>query len=834
MLKKMISLTLTMLLLLGTVLTGAATAAGLSDGFWQTDIRMSITREDQLMRDVGKDLNTWDGEIAGRVRQALQDPLTMSILRRTDAKTEIMEENGRVYYIGPSRAFPMVYDAADAYALVYRLVSMLGGSEKTDLRLWSRLTKDGNTVYSFQEIADSETVPGSTVKIALDENGKVTAVFANIMPPDYEKRKESAPSVSRMEAERAVLEYANGEKLLPEYTERIIREPVWLADLDLESSDDDAVPHQLLWVVYTTNSGEDFETYPYLAHYLKLDGTWLFKLAVKQPGDEEARSGFRRPDVFAGMTAGEYTGEITDIYGNAHTVTVPVMKSEKTQRWYLGDVNRRIAVADFYEAVYQDSHPLLLVSRLTNSGWDNEDLYMYYNYIRAWDFYAEMGWIGPDGQGTDVIILKGLAYRSHDPYENACSIGLVEGWQMFGYTPIGANDEPLGLVKGLDVMAHEYTHTFTSAVMNENMYENDLGAINEAMSDIMGNLVEFIYNDTEDTAWTLGENTGMPIRSMTDPNSMSQPAYVWDIYYGPHSDAPGTANDRGGVHYNSSLLNRICALLCRDYGMSYEEAVSFWLTVAMGMTPEADYTQMHALLKWAAKASGNEAYLDALNTLIAEERLDTTARPTGFPEGQRMAILRLPDNETFADENWAMLVFQVNTQTLVDVGAALVTLIMQSRGDPSVWQNSMEELMKHVSMKDNKLSVDDAPTDDAFVQAVLNLLRGKDLYSQLMSWPETDTREIPLVENENQLTVYLLMNITGGGSTISGITALIGGRWIDIANVSQAGMFQMSQVAKNLLQNTGDKQEGKIVYLPTEGLDEVRLLETAFPLSAVA
>ena len=58
-------------------------------------------------------------------------------------------------------------------------------------------------------------------------------------------------------------------------------------------------------------------------------------------------------------------------------------------------------------------------------------------------------------------------------------------------------------------------------------------------------------------------------------------------------------NDRGGVHFNSSLLNLIAARLCTEYGMSYEDAVSFWIMTAMGLTPRTDYIQMGALLNWA-------------------------------------------------------------------------------------------------------------------------------------------------------------------------------------------------------------------------------------------
>ena len=212
-----------------------------------------------------------------------------------------------------------------------------------------------------------------------------------------------------------------------------------------------------------------------------------------------------------------YTGEIQTVAGQKHTVTVPVMKNEANGKWYLGDLDRRIAVADFWQAAYGEDHDLILVESETNTDWDNEDLTMYFNYIRAWDFYADMGWAGPDGQQTDVIILKDLRYRNETPFENACSIGRIEGYQMFGYCGYGMDKDPLGLVQGLDVMAHEYTHTFTTTVMNNNVYTNDYGAINEAMSDIMGNLVEYICQDTEDTRWNLGENTGSTVRCMSDP-----------------------------------------------------------------------------------------------------------------------------------------------------------------------------------------------------------------------------------------------------------------------------------------------------------------------------
>ena len=42
----------------------------------------------------------------------------------------------------------------------------------------------------------------------------------------------------------------------------------------------------------------------------------------------------------------------------------------------------------------------------------------------------------------------------------------------------------------LDVIAHEFTHCVTETAMGANLYRDDYGAINEAMSDILGNLCE--------------------------------------------------------------------------------------------------------------------------------------------------------------------------------------------------------------------------------------------------------------------------------------------------------------------------------------------------------
>ena len=90
--------------------------------------------------------------------------------------------------------------------------------------------------------------------------------------------------------------------------------------------------------------------------------------------------------------------------------------------------------------------------------------------------------------------------------------------------------------------------------MTVNLYQNDSGAINEALSDIIGNLVEMGLDGPEEGYWLIGENLGSPIRDMAEPGKKGQPAYVGDCYYVPTAKYTAKENDQGGVHRNSSLL----------------------------------------------------------------------------------------------------------------------------------------------------------------------------------------------------------------------------------------------------------------------------------------
>lgn len=100
----------------------------------------------------------------------------------------------------------------------------------------------------------------------------------------------------------------------------------------------------------------------------------------------------------------------------------------------------------------------------------------------------------------------------------------------------------------LDIAGHEVTHgltTFSAGLI----YEAESGALNESFSDIFGNAIER-YARPDDYNWLIGDEIGLTLRSMSNPNLYGDP----DTYFGDDW-APLDGGDSGGVHTNSGVQN---------------------------------------------------------------------------------------------------------------------------------------------------------------------------------------------------------------------------------------------------------------------------------------
>ncbi len=562
-----------------------------------------------------------------------------------------------------------VKDEEAAQKAIMSVMDRLGGDSTIKLESDSvRPTETGVTYYIFNQFISDVRVYGAAVKLIADKDGKVIGISSSIVPGLEDKSKDE-DAINEEAAIKVVEEKYAGQKLT------VYKEAT---ELTLLPEDQGSAIYYYAWVVYTNAVSNLYDTM-YTAHYVSLSGKYINNAAVKTPGSEDARSGVNPTFDFESGTMNEIAVKVTHTNGKEEEITIPVIVQDDGTT-ILADPKRKIVCAEF--APFNNSGEVDTIKKGDN-GFDNLVLLEYSNTIRIYDYFNEIGWTGADGEETPILILVNALDENGDPANNAYYVGKINGYQCFGF------DGTIPYGDCVDVMAHEYTHCVTSQMMTMNLYENDAGAINEALSDIIGNLVEMGLGEPKEGYWLIAENLEKPLRNMADPNKISQPAYVGDRYHVPQVNVASDANDRGGVHTNSSLLNLISYKLDQA-GMPPEDQVYFWLNVSLAITPRTDYPEMAKILPWCMKQNGYEKYLDALNKAIEETGISSTDIPTTIPDGCARASLDMDFSEY--DENYDIVAsFIPKGADIIEANGAIAGF----EGQVDTWPSS----------KDGKISV---------------------------------------------------------------------------------------------------------------------------------
>lgn len=516
-------------------------------------------------------------------------------------------------FIGEPFYDGVIKDEQEAVKAVESVYDRIGADSTTKLELAEIRPTEDNVCYTFYQMAGDLRVYGDAVKLITDNDGKAIGLVSAILP-----NVKAAPadewSITEQEAEAIIEDYykETGVHAIDGATDRILL-PV----------EDGAQLYCYAWVVYTENFSPEYDT-AYLAHYVKSDGEYLYSLPISEPHNADALAGDVTAFAFDKMEEAEWTGTITHSDGRQEEISVPVMEDTETGRIILGDAKRKILCADFYD--YQFNNTLTPKDSEDGSSWNVGEILTYYNFIRAWDYYNEIGWTGPDGDGTPSLLLMNLVDKDGNPIDNAYYSGRRRGFQVFAFNTDNFGD-------CTDVIGHEFTHCVTGTTMTTNLYLNEYGAINEAMSDIMGNIIEMSIDDNPDGAWIIGENGPNVQRSLKEPNLYEQPVYFWDLYFVPNVTKATKDNDNGGVHTNSSLLNIISRRLS-EAGMSVDDQCYYWMNVALAMTPRTDFAQMAEILPWCARSAGYAQYEDAVRKALEETGYGDRELPDSAGEGK--------------------------------------------------------------------------------------------------------------------------------------------------------------------------------------------------------
>jgi bacillolysin len=157
-----------------------------------------------------------------------------------------------------------------------------------------------------------------------------------------------------------------------------------------------------------------------------------------------------------------------------------------------------------------------------------------------------------------------------------------------------------------DVVAHEFTHAYTE-YSSHLLYAYQSGAINEAISDIMGELFDQSYTAPGETEqpWLMGEDLpGGAIRSMSNPNAHGQPSTVGGAYW------DRTEYDNGGVHTNSGVANYAAYKIATQLGNA--KSLQLWWRTMHLLPSGADYWTLGSALVSACKQLvGFHGFVDA-------------------------------------------------------------------------------------------------------------------------------------------------------------------------------------------------------------------------------
>lgn len=627
----------------------------------------------------------------------LEGQLTFEDLQAmNNNQAEVFVHNDRVTFVSGTCTPDPVTSMEDAEKVVASMISLLGGDARTRFENWRMLTDaSGNQYYVFQQMYANTTVLGGAVKVITDSEGNMLGLTSSIETELPEA--EESEGITLEEAEQIVLLHAT-ETNQPEMTilesvsAKIILPVLLVLDINEDSEALDAA--RFVWVVYTNNPASQLDSgsdLPYLAHYVSMDGEYLYNQATIIPGDAAGQSGFDAAYVFEFMEPADYTGFVDLSDGTEMELSVTVMRDKRTGMYYLGNIERQIVVADCYEFLYNNGNVVLAFSP-DNQEWDQVGLLSLYYYCLAYDYYREIGWIGGDGLGTPIMILNDICDEHHNRINNAVFLGNYLGWSLFGASL--AND----FSQAQDIIAHEFTHCVTGTVMTYNSYLNDYGAINEAMSDIQGQICDLMYGNEDDVTWLLGDKTLTPVRSMSEPHLFDQPEFSWDLYYIPAVKSPTAINDQGGVHTNSSLLNNVAYRLVTDGGMSLEEARAFWFAVDCAMVPGTDYPQLRELLPWTLKMLGMDQYQTSLQHAIDAVRLGNDVIPDFFDDDRALVTLTLPDNENFTDGNWMVTIISVDLDYVIAKAEWIISNLMAK--DYSAFPQEIQDLFQSYTEAD--------------------------------------------------------------------------------------------------------------------------------------
>ena len=337
-------------------------------------------------------------------------------------------------------------------------------------------------------------------------------------------------------------------------------------------------------------------------------------------------------------------------------ISVPVLIDPRDGGMYLGDRERGVYCVDASSLAGDDGEspaiqPLYLDEDTDTAG----PVITYYRFLQVYDYFAAKGWLSPSGDAAPCVLAIDFTGESNG---NANYGGFGAGFHYFGF---GTDDYAS---QSLQVIAHEFMHG-VSAANHIGPYANETGALNEAISDLIGNAVEA---DIE--GWTMDEDGWL--LSFKTAHQDEYPLYVWDEYYTPSTDTPDQdVNDLGSVHHNANIVSML-GWCQAQAGMTPADRFDYWFLFDLTLTPATDFPEIAARAAWCAELAGLSGFAPAMEQAAADLGLSDRSIPDR-PRMAHQALVLVDMVWQESDLPGIVTFYNTDTQTAFDTWPAAGT-----------------------------------------------------------------------------------------------------------------------------------------------------------------
>ncbi|MBG9578419.1 bacillolysin [Bacillus thuringiensis] len=409
--------------------------------------------------------------------------------------------------------------------------------------LQKRDSYDGTTLVRIQQTYEGKEVYGHQLTTHVDHNGVIKSVSGDSAQNLKQEELKKPINLSKDEAKQYIYtKYGNDVNFI---SEPEVKEVIFVDENNGQASN----AYQVTFEAATPN----YVSGTYLVNAQNGD---MLKNMVQE-------SNLKASDKLVSALKKSKQSSLTSLTGTGKD-DLGISRSfgiskQSNGKYALADYTRGQGI-ETYDVNYRDItkeesyYPGTLATSTSTTFNDPKAVSAHYLATKVFDFYKDKykrNSFDNKGQKVVSVVHAWDSGDTNDPknWQNALS---ANNGSMLVY------GDPI--VKAYDVAGHEFTHAVPSSESNLEYY-GESGAINEALSDIMGTSIEKYVNNGSFN-WTMGEQTGSVFRDMENPASVPSSLGVpYPDDYSEFNDFNGW--DQGGVHFNSSIINKVAYLIAK-------------------------------------------------------------------------------------------------------------------------------------------------------------------------------------------------------------------------------------------------------------------------------